>query len=242
MNNKTAALLAVPCLLALIVLYVTGLGLGYSSDSSFHAPSTPVSVPSDTEVVSTNGTELNEDAGSGFEMAMDVVLKLIVVVGLIFATTKALQYVSGRARGQDGSRALIRVVESRNLAQNQVLHLVEVGGKLLLVGATGSQLTALTEITDGETVENLRARIEDNCGPQVSFAQHLQTLTSRLQSKTSAPVGSTLRPERIREITTLVRGVTAEVRQATAWRSNLRPILPREGSLATAEDQSLALQ
>lgn len=238
LNNKMA-LLAAPCLLALIVLYALGAGFGGGADSAFSGPATPTtSIAGDAETGSTGRAEPAGSAGLGFETAMDVVLKLIVVVGLIFATAKALQYFGGRARGQVGSRALIRVVESRSLAQNQVLHLVEVGDRMLLVGATGSQLTALTEITDRESLGSLRAKIEDNCSPQESFAQHLQMLTSRLQIKVPAPAGETLQADRIREITALIRGVTAEARQATSWRNDLGPTRPS----ITAEDQSFALQ
>lgn len=223
LNTKTTALLAVPGVVILIILYTLGLGAG---QGGVLAP-TPGPSQSDAAesaaVAQAEGEskpELGRNADLGLDAAVDVALKLIVVVGIIYATARVLQYLGGRSRGSSG-RAAINVLESFSLAQNQILYLVEVAGKVLLIGATGSQLSALAEISDPAVLADLHTQIESRSIQQGSFERHLQAISSRFQAQPQAPTGEALRQDKLRETMALIQSITAEVRQAASWQKTL---------------------
>lgn len=77
--------------------------------------------------------------------ALDVLLKLGFVIGLIYVSL----YLLRRWQGQMTGRATrqMRVVESLSLAPRQTLHLVRVGSQTLLIGATDQTLTSLGAVS-----------------------------------------------------------------------------------------------
>lgn len=76
------------------------------------------------------------------------VLKLFLVIGLIFLALAGLRWLQrDRIRAATGS-ATIRVLETTGLAPGRSLHLVVVGEKTLLIGATDHQLSLLAELAD----------------------------------------------------------------------------------------------
>lgn len=111
----------------------------------------------------------------------DVFFKLIVVLGLIFLATKGLQKLNGAGRpGIGPSAGRIDVLEATHLAPNRSLYLVEVGGKVVLVGSTPNQFTSITEITDPAVVDQLRTAhttAGQSATPGIAtFQQYLSTL------------------------------------------------------------------
>lgn len=82
-------------------------------------------------------------------LLLDVGLKLALTLGLAYTTIYLLRRYVARPIGQRKA-ARVSVVETVSLGQHRALHLIRVGGKLVLVGATQQQITLLTEVADAE--------------------------------------------------------------------------------------------
>ncbi len=59
-----------------------------------------------------------------------------------------------------GSTRSIEVIGKRGLGPRQAVFLVEVGGKVLVVGSTRENLSTLGEISDREEIDNIRRRAQ----------------------------------------------------------------------------------
>lgn len=104
-------------------------------------------------------------------------LKLAVVVLLIYATVWVLKRYLGRPAGPTPTGGTLRLLQSMPLAQNQFVHLVQVGDRVLVVGATPQQVTLLTEVRESAAVGELRlAAGEAATPPGRSFGEHLADL------------------------------------------------------------------
>lgn len=77
-----------------------------------------------------------------------LVLKLAFVIGLAYLAIAGLSWLQKSKTSTMTSVSTIRILETTNLGPNQALHLIIVGGKTLLVGATEHQLCVLTELPD----------------------------------------------------------------------------------------------
>ncbi|MHB8620773.1 MAG: FliO/MopB family protein [Chloroflexota bacterium] len=92
-------------------------------------------------------------APNGFLTIASLALKLAIVLGLIYATVWVLRFFSGRSKGPFASASAVSILETTRLAQNRDLYLVDVADRVLLLGATGSTIAVLTEITDPDAIE-----------------------------------------------------------------------------------------
>ena len=79
---------------------------------------------------------------------IDLIVKGGVVVVLLFVTLRVLGRVQG---GRVPADARIRVIESRTLGAKTQLHLVAVGDRQVLIGATPGRLVTLAELPADET-------------------------------------------------------------------------------------------
>lgn len=121
---------------------------------------------------------------------LDIVAKLALVIGLLYGTLLALRWLQRRHHGRlnDAAGATIRVLETVGLTPGRSLHLVTVGEKTLLIGATDHQLSVLTEIADAtvplreeETAFDAELRQQAQANPDDILVQHLveeETATS----------------------------------------------------------------
>jgi len=109
---------------------------------------------------------------NGWAVALDMGIKLLLVVGLIYLTAWGLRAVMGKARLGPARAGRLGVLETTALAPNRSLYLVEVGGKVLLLGATPTQLTLLSEFSDPDVVKELRGESD--------FARQLEASAARL--------------------------------------------------------------
>lgn len=83
---------------------------------------------------------------SDWQMALGVIGSLALVVVLLYATLWGVKVFVARKGGVAGHTNLIRVWETVHLSPQRALHVVEVGGQLLLVGATDSQVNLVAEL------------------------------------------------------------------------------------------------
>ncbi len=91
---------------------------------------------------------------AGWQVGLGVIGSLALVVVAIYGTLWGIK-VFLLGKGSVRSRAgLIRIWESTHLSPNRTLHLVEVGERLLLLGATDSQVNLLAEL-DRDAIEEL---------------------------------------------------------------------------------------
>lgn len=83
---------------------------------------------------------------SDWQMALGVIGSLALVVVLLYATLWGVKAFVARKGGVAGRTNLIRVWETVHLSPHRTLHVVEVGGQLLLVGATDSQVSLVATL------------------------------------------------------------------------------------------------
>lgn len=81
----------------------------------------------------------------------ELALKLLLVIGLLYLALLGLRWLQRGQRKLAGHGAAIRVLETTSLASGRALHLVVVGEKTLLIGATDHQLSLLAELTEVAT-------------------------------------------------------------------------------------------
>jgi flagellar biosynthetic protein FliO len=97
---------------------------------------------------------LAPDWFSGIGLGLSVLLKLGLVIGLIYASLYVLKRWQGGALA--GRARQVTLVETTRLSPRQALHLVKVGQRTLLIGATDASLNLLTELAAPEFEAALR--------------------------------------------------------------------------------------
>jgi len=103
-----------------------------------------------------------------------LLLAFSVVIGLAYFTSRAL----GQKLGQ-GTASNSRVLTTVPLGTNRTLQIVEIAGKVLLLGVTDHSITLLQEITDQEEITKLRDIPGSSAGS--SFDQVFQRQLASLQ-------------------------------------------------------------
>lgn len=77
-----------------------------------------------------------------------VLLALLVVLPLVYLVAKALsRHASRWAKGR-----AVRVIDTAVLGPNRWVHLIEVAGRILVVGATPERVSLLSEISEPERI------------------------------------------------------------------------------------------
>lgn len=139
----------------------------------------------------TGGTAVSSDApqfASGGSVAGSlvwVIVALLVVIGLIVLVIK---FLSSRSRSWGVNRTL-RSLGGVTLGQNKSLQVVEVAGRLYVVGV-GDEISLLDKIEDPETVASIIAMMND----QTAKAWNPQTVTelwNKLKNRGNAESDST---------------------------------------------------
>lgn len=108
--------------LALVVLMIVLSPPGFSSDN-----------PSENSL----GT---------FGIAMELILSLGFIIVLIFVVLNLMSRLRGGSWVQQNRR--LKIIETTNLSQRQTIHIIKIGEKFYMVGATDSSISLLTEIDD----------------------------------------------------------------------------------------------
>lgn len=92
-----------------------------------------------------------EAPGVGWSDVLRVVGALAVLVPLAYLTTRLV----GSRVGLRPGRAM-RLVDTLPLGPGRALYLVEVGGRMLVIGVSGQRMERLAAVTDPEEVAQLR--------------------------------------------------------------------------------------
>jgi flagellar biosynthetic protein FliO len=77
-------------------------------------------------------------------LGVDIFLKLVLVLLLIYASVYALRKFQVGASG--GTVKRLRVLETAHLSPRQKIHLVQIGSQVILIGATDQNLSFLTDV------------------------------------------------------------------------------------------------
>jgi flagellar biogenesis protein FliO len=150
------------------------LGLVLMMGWAVFLPSAALAVDSTSPLFHQEKTTSHDATGSGDQMALPeetpnpspgvfstllrLFLALIIIVALIVATVFGLKLMLDKkgwnAFSEEGKS--IRVLTSTFLAPRKSIHLVEIGKRILVIGAGNEELTCLDVITDPAEIELLR--------------------------------------------------------------------------------------
>lgn len=107
---------------------------------------------------------------------VSLLVTFAVIIGLAYFTSRFL----GQRMGQLSARAENRILTHLPLGANRAIHVVEIAGKVLVLGVTDHSITLLQEITDEDQVEKLRQQ-QPATVPSNGFETILQSQLSSLQ-------------------------------------------------------------
>lgn len=107
------------------------------------------------------------------------IVKLIVVLALAYLTILALKLLSDKRDASPRIRRDMRVIDTVKLTNTSNLHLVDIGGKRLLIGSSTGQVNLLTEIEQEKAEETAPAE-------NGKFAEYLARYSGQKFSKTPA--------------------------------------------------------
>lgn len=82
-----------------------------------------------------------------WQISLDLALKLVIVIGLAYASMIGLRWLQKTKGLPKAGSETIQILETVGLSPGKTLHLVVVGEKTLLLGATDHQLSLLSELS-----------------------------------------------------------------------------------------------
>ena len=120
----------------------------------------------------------SDDAGEssnaiGFGDIVRLIVVLLVVVGIIYGIYAFLRRAS---RSQFQTSDLLRIVGSLSLGGSRAMHIVEIARNYYIVGSGDQGITLISEITDKETVDLIRAHTKQNTRTSNSFREQIHAL------------------------------------------------------------------
>ena len=113
----------------------------------------------------------------GLSDLIRTILVLLLVIAAIYAVLYLLRKFS--TSSIDGS-SLIKIVGSKGLMKDSAVHLLEIGNQVFLVGTGNSSVNLISEITDQETIDNIRLNLSS--GSPVSKGTFSQRIAEYIGS------------------------------------------------------------
>ncbi|PIE04675.1 MAG: hypothetical protein CSA76_03030 [Spirochaetales bacterium] len=93
-------------------------------------------------------------------------LRMILVLGFVIALIYGFVWLLRRFSGQKGEMEdVINLVSTRPLKGDAALHLVELGSKMFLVGSSSTGVNLLSEITDEDTINQIKLSLSQAAVP-----------------------------------------------------------------------------
>jgi flagellar biosynthetic protein FliO len=119
-----------------------------------------------------------------FPALLKMFFALAIVIGLLVATMYVLRrWLSHSPSGRRES-SLIQIVSTRYLGPKCSILMVEVLGKVIVLGLAGGQITVLTTIEDDRILEKINAIRESETFKPV-LADRLKQYTEKIKNLTS---------------------------------------------------------
>jgi flagellar protein FliO/FliZ len=111
--------------------------------------------------------EINVQAIGLSDLIRTIVVLLLVIAAIYFVMFLLKKFSTSSI---DGS-SLIKIVGSKGITKDTALHLVEVGNQVFLIGNGNSSINLISEITDQETIDNIRLNLSsENTEVKGSFS------------------------------------------------------------------------
>ena len=98
-----------------------------------------------------SGTGFSLGGGELVSLAWRLGLVALVIAGAVLA----LRWWGRKASSPRSITGFVRVIDTMALSNGRTLHLVALGGRVIVVGATTQQLTLLSELSEDESAEVL---------------------------------------------------------------------------------------
>jgi flagellar biogenesis protein FliO len=118
---------------------------------------------------SSGAVELGRPESSGFPIGIDIGAKLAAVLLLIYATAAlARRYL---LKVPTAPRGVVHLLDSTTIAPKASIYVVEVAGRVLVLGATEAGMQTLTQFDDPETVAGL---LENTKPSPTGFQRYLE--------------------------------------------------------------------
>jgi flagellar protein FliO/FliZ len=117
-------------------------------------------------------------------------LRMILVLAMVIGVLCGIfHFIKKAGLPRDNGIRFIRVLETRPLAANRHLHLVEVGNHILLVGSAEHGVSLVSEVSDKETADGIRLEASAIHPREGSFADLLKGFFRRRGGSSLPPGG-----------------------------------------------------
>jgi flagellar protein FliO/FliZ len=127
------------------------------------------------------------DDAPDWQVGLTLVVQLGIVLGLIYATAWGLKTLRRRTTTLNAHNSL-QLMETVALTPHRTLHVVSVGDRLLILGATDHQINLITEMDTPEagamTRANARPWADATPAPTVQAGSSFESLLQRTESST----------------------------------------------------------
>ncbi len=117
---------------------------------------------------------------SFFPAILKMFFALAIVIGLLVATMYVLRRYLGNAPSGSRDGSLIQIVATRYLGPKSSIMVVEVLGKVIVLGLTGGQMTVLTTIDDESALEKMDA-LRELEAPKPVLVDRLKRYTEQMK-------------------------------------------------------------
>ncbi|HTX74027.1 MAG TPA: flagellar biosynthetic protein FliO, partial [Rectinemataceae bacterium] len=118
-----------------------------------------------------------------FAYFLRMIIVLALVLGVIYAAYRLMRRL---AKPRSTQESAVRLLGSTNLGPGKVLHIVGLGAKTYLIGATDASISLIAEVEDKEFVDalTLKAALSpEQSAPRGDFSEMLGSLLGRGRGK-----------------------------------------------------------
>jgi flagellar protein FliO/FliZ len=91
-----------------------------------------------------------------FASIIKMMAALALVLGLMIAAAYVMKKIMARAGSGAADEGMIKIVSTRYLGPKNNIMLLEVLGRIMVVGVSNNQMSLLTTISDADALEQLR--------------------------------------------------------------------------------------
>jgi len=161
--------------------YIIILSPLYAQQTNVQPPieETELIIPDeDSPALPQTGNQIERNLGNfSFWDFLRMVLILVFVIACIYGLFFILKKAGSQKFKEDD---LINIISSKSITAGKTMHIVEVGNHIMVVGAADNSISTLFEITDKETIDNIRLRKAEVKRPaENSFQQYLYNMLFR---------------------------------------------------------------
>ncbi len=120
-----------------------------------------------------------------FPSLLKIISALAVTVGVMIVVAYLFKKIVKKGGGVINGRELIKILSAKYLGPKSSIMLIDVLGKIMVVGISSSKISLLTEIVDSESLEQLKD-VQGQEGKSASFSDCLKGLLKSSSSKLKA--------------------------------------------------------